>query len=313
MPQSKKWAPDAKAESVLNELGLAIHKGRLSLVDIDWKATYTNIGRTGRCVSQDTADDYALAMQSGAVFPMPIVIRRKKGATIVAGVHRGMASKQNGDTELECYIVDEQTEAMERLIAIMTNRKEGVRVSKQEAMEYGIHLVSDFEMDPKQIADYLGLNHSTLASKLRTIERRKELSAIGFRGNLPDATIDAMGKLFGNQKVLLATAELVGSHSIPAAEVREIATKVTKSKTEAQQLVAVESEQAVRQKTEVTPVNSVTLSIRTKFIRAMHALQSLVDGREGLEDLQIIRNSDEHRQLVAEWKVMKKQLDKALA
>ena len=310
MAKNTQWTADPKAEAVLKELGMAYTIGKIVVAKIDWKATHTNIGRTGRAINQDNADDYALAMQSGAIFPMPVAIKRRNGPTVVAGVHRSMAAKQNGDSEIECYIVEEQNEAMERLIAIMTNRKEGVRVSKSEAMEYGVYLVSEYEMEAKQVADYLGLNHKSLADKLRIIERRSELVSLGFTGELTDTAVGALSTVANNHKTLLSAAELASKYQMTAPEVRDLSSRVAKNKTEAQQLAAIELEESRRRKVSPTPVHHVTASTRTKFLRIWHSLLSLMDGKETIESLQIVRASDEHKQLTAEWKQLKRQLDK---
>jgi ParB-like chromosome segregation protein Spo0J len=305
-----KWTACPKAEWVLNKLGLSYTVATIAIAKIDWKATHANIGRTGRAVIQENVDDFALAMSMGAVFPMPIAIRRKNGFSVPAGVHRTTSAKQNNCTEIECYVLDEQSEMTERMIAIMTNRLEGSRVAKNEALRQGVFLVSEYGADPKQVADDLGLNHKTLADKIRVENRQSELSALGFDGKLSDATLSALSNVAANSKTLLATATVASKFNLTAHETRELAGLVAKRKTEEQQLAAIKLEEQRLRKTSPTQSHRVTQSTRTQFLRIWHSLIAIVDGRDTLESLQIVRDSDEHRGLVVEWKKLKVQIDR---
>lgn len=306
---SRKWAPCQKAVSVLEELKLPFRIANVSMDKIDWKATEYNAGRSGRAINLDTVDDYKLFMERGDVFPMPVASLRNGKATIVAGVHRSQAALKVGEPGIDCYVIDTQPELTERLVAVMTNRKEGIRLDKHEALEHCVHAVMEFKADPSQVADYFGVRLSTLKDKLAVIRRRADLAKLGFRGTLSDTVVSKLAAVAKNDKALLGVARLADSYNMVSADVQALALKVAKGRTELQQLNEIEQEASILAKTITTPTNRVTQSVRTQFLAAFHKLVSVVGDSNTPEALQLVSDSDEYLQLKKEWKAIKRQLD----
>lgn len=306
---SRKWAPCPKAVSVLEELGIPFRIANVAMDKIDWKATEYNSGRSGRAITPDTVDDYTLFMQRGDVFPMPVASIKNGKATIVAGVHRSQAALKNGEPGIDCYVIDSQPELTERLVAVSTNRKEGIRLDKHEALEHAVHAVNDFQADPADVCRLFGVKLSALQDKLRVVKRRADLAKLGFRGSLTDTALTKMGSVAKNDRVLLSVARLVDAYNLPTPEVQAICAKVAKGRTERQQLEDVEREASVLAQTVSTPHKRITQSVRTNFLSAFHKLQTVVGGSNTPEALQIVSDSDEHKQLKKEWKALKRNLD----
>lgn len=309
---SRKWAPCPKAVSVLEQLGITFRIANVAMDKIDWKATEYNSGRSGRAISPDTVDDYTLFMQRGDVFPMPVASMRNGKATIVAGVHRSQAALKAGEPGIDCYVIESQPELTERLVAVMTNRKEGIRLDKHEALEHCVHCVMDFKADPTEVAEYFGVRLHTLQEKLRCMKRRADLAKLGFRGTLTDTVINKMANVAKNDKVMLGVARLAESYNLTAVQVQDISAKVAKGRSELQQLEEIEREASVLQRTVSTTDRKVTHSIRTQFLAAFHKLETIVGDNNTPESMQLVSDSDEHQTLRKEWKILKRKIDAIL-
>lgn len=306
---ARQWAPCPKAISVLHELKIPYRIANVGMDKIDWKATEYNSGRSGRAISPDTVDDYALFMERGDVFPMPVASMRNGKATIIAGVHRSQAALKTGQAGIDCYVIDAQPELNERLVAVMTNRKEGIRLDKSEALEHCVHAVNDFQANPAQVAGYFGVRISTLNEKLKAVKRRSDLAKLGFRGTLTDTVLSKMGIISNNDKVMLSVARLADTYNLTAMDVQALSTKISKGRSELQQMEDIEREASVLSQTVGTPEKRVTLSIRTQFLSVFHKLQAIVGGNNTPESIQLVSDSDEHNQLRKEWKTLKRTLD----
>jgi hypothetical protein len=162
-------------------------------------------------------------------------------------------------------------------------------------------------MDPNQAADLLGVRRDLLREKLRVAERRSELASIGFRSTLPDTTIGVLGNLSANQKVLLAMAEVAATYRLPAEDVRAATQRIAKCKTEAQQLAAVEHEAESLRAIAKSPKSGVVITAGTHVLRALRSLQNAMRDFSKLEQLQIVKDSDEHKRLRKEWAAIRLQ------
>lgn len=310
------WTKDPKAEAVLRELKLPIKTETVDLKKIDWKLASENFGRLGRPLVSDTVEDYGLAMLEGHVFPMTVFARHTANGRVtalypLAGLHRSSAAREAGDGEIPAYIVENPLEHQERLIAGMTNRREGMRLNKSEAVEYAVHLVTECKIPAADAAKRLGVSAAYIHQRVRDDRVRKQAAEVGFRGTLGPTIVRLLHRVAGNDKVLLATTQACHSHKLNEREADALTKTVAAQRTEAKQLAYLDEFQKSRQ-VELAPHSPVRLSVRGKFLRQLHALRTAIAGAERIEDLQIQRGSDDHKNIQKEWADLKKEITRLM-
>lgn len=292
-----------KAESVLKKLKIKFSRGTFSQQEVNWKVTEENCGRLGTPVSDATVEDYADGFKRGDTFPAPIIVKTPVGILVVAGVHRVKGANVAGIDEMEgAYVAEIELPHFFRLVATMTNRLEGRRINRDEALAYAVDLCESKSLMPTEVADFLGVNHQTLNGKLRARELKKQAAEIGCKsaGRTTDAVAKAFARLAPNSKVLSAAFDHASRFAMTESEARELAQQVAKEKTEAQQLSLLEKRSEEKTQERSSP-SVLTLAVRTKFIRTVHSIKSIIEGKKALTDLQIVRGSDEAKKLFEEW------------
>ena len=306
------WISDPKAEAVLADLNIHFTKGRLTLSEVDWSATKQNAGRTGRAIDKERVDEYALSMLEGDSFPMPIAVRSPESVEILAGVHRTLAAKEAELQTISVYFATITLPHQARLIAIMTNCREGVRESKEQRLEQGVHLVKEFELKSTDVAALLRLPIETLRTRLRSEEVQQEAVEAGFKGKLPISVFGKLVRIAGNAKVLASTCDCLSRIKNPTDESTNLVREVLKHKTEAQQLSCIEKcieKDRIRQNVETE--SPIKLSMRAKFVRSLHSLETAVGDRTR-EGLQIVKDSDDHNTLRREWRILRGKINRVL-
>jgi ParB-like chromosome segregation protein Spo0J len=306
------WVRDPKAEFVLRQAKITSKRIVLDLEKIDWQTTEKNAGRFHRIISDSTIEDFKGFIQRGDKMPMPVVAETAKGLfVVVAGVHRTKSALAAGKRTIAAYLASIEFPYQFRLVATLTNRLEGTRVTKEEALLYAVDLVTNGGLQPKEVAELLSVNLSSLNARLRCLRIRTQAIKAGSKkaSQIADTTLKHLGPLTPNSKVLKAAVDYLYFFELGANEARDLALLVSKAKTEAQQLVIIEREASRRQREETPKASPVTLAIRTKFLRTFHALVGILDGKTKLADLQIAKDSDEIKGIRKEWRELKKALN----
>jgi len=313
-----RWRDDPNLESVLRELKLSHEIRSVPIAEIDFRQTEENLGRIGRGVNRELVEDYALAMMvNGDVFPRPAVVRFRKKLVLAAGMHRTLAAKEAGATEIECYFVEIEREEDLLLLSVMSNAKEGSRVSRDDRVELAVSLVEG----GARIVDVcrrLRLSTGIVQFRARANRTQKRLQEAGL-GNfqLSCSTLEVLGRL-KNDKAMVAAAEAARKHSISSAALEDIIKPALAKRTEAQQIATIEEEVGrwLRENDrdrDGTP-RPVRLAKRTKFLRTLHALQRLLtDDIKSLKDLGIERGTDDYQQIVRDWNETKRRCDALLS
>ena len=310
------WAECTKAKDVLNELGLKYTKRSVALTEINWKVTDKNCGRLGeygKAFDPETVDDYSEAMKKGDRFPMPVVGETlSDGLVIAAGVHRSKAAEKAGMNEIWSYVFKCDLPQHLRLVAVLTNRKEGVRVNAAAAMEYAIDLATNYKMEPKNIATLLGVSWSTLDAKLRIIKYRQQLAAGGCRAKLSDANVRALGGISSNTKVMVEAANYVEAANVPEDAVRDLVKRLKEVKNQDDQLALINKEWDVATRVETVPTQTgapakIVLPVRTKFLRALSTLQKIIEGKTTMADLQL--TSEDYSHVREQWATIRKSIN----
>ena len=314
------WAACPKAEGVLDELGLSFKTIKVSIDCIDWKATEKNMGRLSRNLNLETVDDYMTSMLDKNVFPMPIVQEISPDSYIVlAGVHRSRAAKDAGFKSIMAYLVPIEHEHEARLISTMTNRREGVRIDKSEAIQQAVYLILNDNLDSRQVCKMFGVVLSTVQHKLIAHSVREKLASLGFIKPMADFILGRLNPVSQIDSVLLLLAKYVYSTTPSQDEITLLLKKIKRAGSEAQKIAIIEVEAAEAKKI-VNALSSkkgnsrsiVILPMRTKFLRHFHTLKNLVNEGKTLSGLQIKKDSDEHGQIKKEWAILRTKLDKII-
>lgn len=310
----QKWINDPKAEAVLASLNIKYTVGPLKLSDLNWKATEHNAGRAGRPIDMSRIDEYADAMMAGDEFPMPIVVNTDNGPEILAGVHRGKAAVVTDLWKtIPAYWANTKLPHEARMIACLTNRKEGARTTKEEAIEQALYIVNEFSLKASDVARIFLIPAQTLTDRIRADALRKEVVAIGFKGKLPYTTFKNLAGISGNTKVALAACEYIAKSHGTCDDALSLSKELRKIKTEAQQLAKVESmtESAVIH-ANASSESVIVLPLRTKFIRYLHSLGTVVGDSVSIKDMQIVPQSDEHNAIKKEWRAIRAKINRII-
>jgi len=316
----KQWAKDPIAETVMRDLGLKPKLADIPIEDIDWEEIEKNLGRTGREISTDTVEDYALQMMDGAVFPRPIGVWTKSGWLIPAGVHRVSAAREAGMTTVGIYVVTVALESELRQLALMTNRMQGMRIPRAEALRQAVFMVTSDGLVLDDVCRRLGVKKHTVQEKLMIQKTADRLLALGFRHKFPDTCYMCLHTLIGNDKVFLAAAKLASSRKMTADSLREMTKAIRAEKTEALQLALIDREEASAREIQEPPPRAdgsrvtTVLHYRSKLLASISTLERLLvtSKAKKVSDLQIVEGSDEHKQIKRRWVALRADLNKVL-
>jgi ParB-like chromosome segregation protein Spo0J len=289
------WVEDFKARDVLDSLALKYTKRTVALKEVNWRATDKNAGRLGfmgKPFSEENVEDYAEAMRRGERFPSPIMAETRDGLVVSAGVHRCKAALRAGMTEVLSYVFTTDLPHYLRLVAVLTNRKEGVRVSRTESLEYALDLCSNSGMDPKNVATMLGVSFGTLEMKLRVQDLRKQMAEAGHKTNLPESMLRVLYRLRNNTIVMMATARLAEDLHLAESAVIDLCKRVQEAKSESAQLKLIEEERHNLENIATAPtqtgdVQRIAFPVRTNFLKALNQLKRVVEGKKTTSELQI--------------------------
>lgn len=310
------WCADQKAEDVLRSVEVDYEVVRFPVSEIDWKETDNNPARITRKLNEGNVEDYALAMMEGDHFPRPIVCSTEKGYMVVAGVHRCKAAMEIGSNEeIEAYLAFPKLLHHIPLICYDSNRREGSRQEKEEALIGALYLVQNCDIGYRDAAKKLRVNPGTVKAKLSAVRVSTQAGESGFSKYLSESHWIALSRLKGNDKVLVACASYVYNRKLTSDQTRDTVSEVVKHRTEASQLACIEEFDKAAlgspAETVVGPVKPISLPTRTKFFRWFNCLSNLV-GNKKLEELQIVRDSDEHKNLKKSWADFKRRMNNAI-
>jgi hypothetical protein len=309
----EQWIDDVKAESTLKELGVQFKSGKLNLADVNWKKTLENFGRTGRALNQDRVEDYALGLLEGDKFPRPIAINTKDGIVIYAGVHRTKAAVAAELKAIGVYYADPQLEHQIRMLAGVTNRKEGLGTTREEATAQAAHICQEFGLLPKDVAKRYRVNPKTVEKKISVDNVRRKCAEAGFKGSLPETVYAALFKLTKNYTVLCKAAEHIQKYKVASTECPSFTKSILVGKTESEQLAVIDKD--ARRRSVATnghaPRGRMPSLRRTTFLKLFRGLLRYATTLT-FEQLQVEKESDEHKELRKEWRELRSRLNKIL-
>lgn len=301
-----KWVEDTKAEDVLKELNIKFNFQEVSIKNIDWKTTAKNSGRLTRAIDRSQVEDYKLAMKAGNRFPRPILVLSQDGDYVVlAGVHRSTAAAELNCRVIDAYVIECNMDSQKRLVATMTNRREGKRVTADEALEYAAHYVYASGCTIEESAKLHQVNNRTLSKKVLAWKVRSQLGELNRdAGKLPEVILHHIGKFRSNTNVMGAITDAIQGCDLRGDAVRDVCDRVAAKTTEADQLA--EIEKVVEELTH--PVAALSQPIKQKFARTLRALNNITNGRTSADELQLDPTTEEFSNLKEIWNAVKPRL-----
>lgn len=308
------WKDDDKHLATMKEQGISHTCECVSVSKIDWKASEVNIGRLNRPLDHEKIEDFVTIKRNGAVFPKAILAKDGDKYTIVAGLHRSEADRDAGCESIECYVVRLRFPYEFKMLAVGTNRKEGDRISRNQAVEHAVDMVVNDNLDPSDVANKLSISVESIQRKLRIRETAKQCADAGCKYHLTDEAYQRLSPLKVSDNVLSAAADVVGEYKMTGQEVADFVKQLKPKRNEAQKIAAIEEHAASLRKLR-SPTNDkgiappIKLPVRTTFLRLFHGLETVTDGKSTITDLQIEGDSDDHKDLKKRWQAMRTKID----
>jgi transposase len=125
-------------------------------------------------LNQEAVADYAEKMRDGEVFPPVTVFFDGSEYWLVDGFHRYFATKSNGKTSIDC---DVQNGTLKEAVRFSwkANGKRGLPLNSNDYKKIILAMLKDEEakkMSNRQIAEYVGVSHSTVNRFKSSLEQR---------------------------------------------------------------------------------------------------------------------------------------------
>lgn len=326
------WVDDPQAESHLSSLGLSWTRADVHLREVDIETSKRNNARYDKPVCEETALEYACALQSGSKFPSPVFYRNGGQRYLLAsGNHRSggvMILKDEGDIEeADCvfwnaYVITSTDKMLLELFIRASNRWQGRRQSKTEALLHARWMMQKYNMDLNELAKQFFLSPKWLKERLRSDEIRQQLEKLGTpTSHLKDSMILVIGRLGFNEKLMQRAAYVAEEYKLNGEAIKTMvdATRISGQAGEQEGIAKIkELEQSFRAVQVKVPTIASPIAtrrpVRARFFSHINAFHNFMRcGNKGkefdrLDDLQITDKHDRHEAHQI-WKQLRKKMD----
>lgn len=239
-----KWCRSPKDEAVLDSLDISYEIVSLPMSQVNWDALAKNCGRVTRPKNESDVEDYRQMMEAGDEFPMCIYGGWDDGFVPASGAHRSWSAKGLEEDEIKCYLADISTEGEYEVIALLTNRNNGTKMERQEALEKAVELGCRPGAPPlKEIANLLSVNVNTLRARVKTWKMRETINdqlGIESLDDISDNVVNVLAKYQHEVPILTAFCALANTQKLTGDECREYSKRVDRCKTEKSKLLMLE-------------------------------------------------------------------------
>ena len=284
------WTADPSAEPALKEFGVKYEVGSVDLADIDWDLSRDNHARIiGKQIDEDLVAEYALAMERGDAFPMPVVRKQGRKYVVMGGNHRFQAVKLLDGTKAECYIVSTSDGYTIDMLPRVLNRRGGRRTSADEAYQHALYAMNKYGITIKEAAAAFGVSDKALGNKVQVNELRGVLVGKGVPADkLTDEACRLLAVVKNNENVLVSAANLVHKSKFVGHETKDFVNKIKSARTEASAMAVVaEYEDKLGTKNGKPEAKRAQKVVRMKFLRSLTGIESVIQKANSLARLQI--------------------------
>jgi len=324
------WTDDPQAEAQLSALGVAWTRADVQFSEVDLKMSLENNARLDKPLCDDTALEYACAMDTGAKFPAVVLRRNGSGLyRVLSGNHRlggvellidgGNISKEEA-TLAHAYIVSTDDPMIIELLTRAANRWQGRRQGKTEALEHARWMMKKYNMTVQELSKHFFLSVKWLKERFKAEGLRADLQAANVpTSNLNDAQIAKIGQLGFNQRLQARVAAVAQEYKLKGEEVRNLVDKVRQASQDGEQagMAAIKELEVAYRATKVKAPEGTAAArrpVRARFMTHLVGFHNFLQcGNNGrpfgdLDGLQIAGKHDRHEAHEI-WKQLKKTLD----
>lgn len=304
--QQQQWAKDTFAESRLKEFGAQWTEKDIPLTSVNWKESSKNHARADKPIVDDLVEDYALAMEVGDIFPMPVVMLMPgtKEYIILSGNHRYKAAELKGEKTIKVYIVTTDDKAALDVLPRIFNRGHGLRQTKDEAIRNAIWTINAHAMTIQRAAELFGLRPDAIAKQIKIEHTRATLEAGGVKAHKLTSTAVHRLSAVRIDNVMVALGRIAADAGLSGDQVADMVMDIRRNenKSEPQQM-AVVAEWENRFLTKRMANASVDEAVeevsarkarttRTKFITCLTTMERMVAGKKRISQLGIEEKDD---------------------
>lgn len=318
----QQWTNDAYAESKLDEFGAKYTVKDIPLTSVNWKESSKNHARADKPITEDLVEDYALAMESGDIFPMIVVmlIPGSKEYIVLSGNHRFKAAELRGEKTIKAYVATSDDPSALDVLPRIFNRGHGLRQSKDEAVRNAIWTINAHAMTIQRAAELFGIRPDAIAKQIRIEHTRATLESGGVKAHKISSTAIHRLSAIRIDNVMIAVGRIVADAGLSSEQAGDIVMDIRKveNKSEPQQmaLVAEWENRFLTKRLSQTSVESAvdevsikrTRTIRVKFVTALTTMERLVAGKKRMSQFGI-ENKDDKRTIQSRLNDLSKKLN----
>jgi len=292
-----------KTEYLLKNEGIKWEIHKVPLSKISWGKSSQNAGRVGRKLDESTVEEYGLGMLNGDPFPYVCLAMEGNQYVIVCGNHRCHGAKEAGFTHVTAYIIKLKHEIDYRIIAFLSNRKEGLRENKSQAIAFAADIKSETGCTAAEAAKKCGLKTGTLQTYLKGMKVRQHCNSLGLKTqSLSQSHMIHLNKVMHSDNILRESVKLASIPSVTAIRLGGFMDDINEQRTEAKQLVLLEDILEDRKSEIPRKRGGITMDKHAQFNRTYNKMASFVNGSGDLvSGIDYDRDSDEFKSKKANW------------
>jgi hypothetical protein len=217
----------------------------LPLSEIDTVRSRGNQARFGNPIKRDLAETYGIQMLDGSAFPAVIVYAHARDRyTIISGNHRHEGAAQAKLETIAAYVVRTTDRATIEVLTHTANAIEGVRDSREDAVQHALYLKNRHGFTMKDAAAMCGVPERSVrtAHQLQVAQARMEKLKIEASEFHP-STRTRLGNI-QSDTALQAAASLVKDASLGGELLDELVTSLNQERTEDAQIGVIQQWEA---------------------------------------------------------------------
>jgi hypothetical protein len=295
-----RWVKDPTAEHGLRTLGIKFETATVKLSDIDRKLSADHQVRLGEKINDDYVVDYALAMQNGADFPMPILNKLKRGYFIWSGNHRVGAAELSGQETIDAYIVEVNDLRLQDILCrVVGVWSTSIPYERTERIIQAAYLVSEHSMDVATASKMLMVKVEALYEHIKRMKVAAAIAQAGVTVNgVSKSLLSALAPI-QDQTVTARVVKLIKKAGVKGSEAAQLVDDVKRQTTTAAMLKEVERwddmYKARSHREKQPPKGGVKPPHEEKvgklLLNILQRLEKLVRGKCSRENLQLVEQT----------------------